>query len=231
MIDNLLQAPIEELEIAQDNFNVTGRCVTNYLTYGTLFVIPLMWGHFCPHRLLAAIEKLADSYPISSSDFIQRVLKYTFAIVIVRLQPAPPFSGQNISFVLGDNFDFRGIQVSDVTFGLSTGATASITLPGVLFTSQYLSNNTRIVYRCFLNSRPFLRRREYITREGLQYNRVGSVAVTAHTVNGFIPSELREPVQLKFLKNPVSIQNADVHKVCDALCHISCPISGILQQH
>jgi len=152
--------------------------------------------------LLAAIEKLADSYPISSSDSPQQVLKYTFAIVIIRLQPAPPFSGQNISFVLGNSFDFRGIQDANVTFGPSNGATASITLPGVLFTGQYLSNNTRIVYRCFLNSRPFLRRREYITREGLQYNRVGSVAVTARTVNGSIPSELREPVLLKFLKNP-----------------------------
>jgi len=191
----------------------------------TLFVILSTWGHFCHHRLLAAIEKLADSYPISSSDSRRQILKYTFAIVIIRLQPAPPFSGQNISF------DFRGIQAANVTFGLSNGATASITLPDVLFTSQYLSNNTRIVYRCFLNSRPFLRRREYITREGLQYNRVGSVAVTAHTVNGSIPSELREPVRLKFLKNPVSIRNADVHKVCDALCHIFCPISGILQQH
>ena len=29
MIDNLFQAPIEELEMAQDNFNATGRCVTN----------------------------------------------------------------------------------------------------------------------------------------------------------------------------------------------------------
>jgi len=142
----------------------------------TLFVVLSTWGHFCPHRLLAAMEKLADSYPISSSDSRQQILKYTFAIVIVRLQPAPPLSGQNISFVLGNSFEFRGIQAENVTFDLSTGATASITLPGVLFTGQYLSNNTRIVYRCFLNSRPFLRRREYITREGLQYNRVGSVA-------------------------------------------------------
>jgi len=204
------------------------------LWYVHYYYILSTWGHFCPHRLLAAIEKLADSYPISSSDPIQQILKYTYAIVIIRLQPAPPFSGQNISFVLGNSFDFRGIQVSDVTFGLSNGATASITLSGVLFADQYLSNNTRIVYRCFLNSRPFLRRREYITREGLQYNRVGSVAVTVRTVNGSIPSELREPVRLKFLKNPVSSTNCRctvVHKVCDALCHIFCPISGILQQH
>ena len=184
-------------------------------------------GHFCIHRLLAAIEKLADSYPISSSDSTQLILKYTFAIVIVDLQPAPPFSSQNLSFLLGNNFNFRRVEAADVMLDVSSGATVSITLPGVLFTSQYLSNNTRIVYRCFLNSRPFLRRREYVTRQGLQYNRVGGVTVTAHTVNGSILPELREPVRLKFLKNPVSkhMKYQELFEIlnCDCLFHVFLP--------
>ena len=81
-------------------------------------------------------------------------------------------------------------------------ATASITLPGMLLSGTDLNRNARIVYFVYLSDGLFLMRTSYTERP---YTRVGSILLGAN-VGNTSQSDLDQPVQLKFLKNPVSMK-------------------------
>ena len=117
------------------------------------------------------------------------------------------FSGQTVCVLLGNSFNFQGIQRANIALEADSEATASITLPGMLFSGTDLNRNIRIAYFIYLSDGLFLTRTSYPERP---YTRVGSILLGANVGN--IPqSDLQQPVRLKFLKNPVSMK---LHNYC-----------------
>ena len=114
-------------------------------------------------------------------------------------------SDQSLSAVLGRNFNFERIEDANFSLEYSSGALASITLPAILFMRLSVSSEGRIVYSCFANGGLFLSRRKYVRQTGLTYERLGSIIMSAHIPNVLNTSNLEEPVQLRFVKNPVSL--------------------------
>lgn len=175
-------------------------------------------------RLLAAIAELGSGYPIANRDAPTVILKNSFAVVIERVNLSS-LSDQTLSAMFGSNF--KRIEYANFSLEQSSAATAAITLPAVLFMRLTVTNEGRIVYRCFPNDTLFLSRREYVRQTSLTYQRLGSVVISAHVPNVLNASNLDEPVQLTFVKNPVSlllIFKCNQHVVN---MHLSCS-SGLL---
>ena len=146
------------------------------------------------------IELLATNYPVLRNDTLTLILRNTFAVVIRIIDTEYPAS-QNLSVILGNSFNFQGIEESDIMARISGDATASVSTPESLFDGLPPSTQAKIVYVSFLNGQLFLRRRIYIQHNGFTYNRIGSLVLSSYVAN---VATLREPVQLHFLKNPVS---------------------------
>ena len=181
---------------------------------------------FLQSRLLAVIAELGSGYPIANRDAPTVILKNSFAVVIERVNLSS-LSDQTLSAMLGSNFNFKRIEYANFSLEQSSAATAAITLSAVLFMRLTATNEGRIVYSCFPNDALFLSRKEYVRQTGLTYQRLGSVVISAHVPNVLNTSNLEEPVQLTFVKNPVSlllISKCNQHVVN---MHLSCS-SGLV---
>jgi len=121
-----------------------------------------------------------------------------FGVVLQQVDSAS-FSGQTLCVLLGNSFSFQGIQRANIALEANSEATASITLPGMLLSGTDLNHNARIVYFVYLSDGLFLMRTSYAERP---YTRVGSILLGANVGNTSSQSDLDQPVQLKFLKNP-----------------------------
>ena len=146
------------------------------------------------------IEFLANNYPVLRNDTLTLILRNTFAVVIRIINTGYPAS-QNLSIILGNSFNFHGIEESNIIQEISNNATASVSTPESLFAGLSPDTQAKIVYTIFLDSQLFLRRRIYIQHHGFTYNRIGSLVLSTYVAN---VTTLRQPVQLRFLKNPVS---------------------------
>ena len=149
---------------------------------------------------MAAIELLANNYPVLRNDTLTPILRNTFAVVIRIINTNYPAS-QNLSIILGNSFNFQGIEESNITAEISNNATASVSTPESLIAGLPPDTQAKIVYTFFLDNQLFLRRRIYIQHHGFTYNRIGSLVLSTYVAN---VTTLRQPVQLRFLKNPVS---------------------------
>ena len=157
----------------------------------------------CPCRLLAVLEQLADTYPLAVGTSSEIILRKNFGIVIVPVDPEA-FSGQALSALLGSQFDFSGIGSEDIVFETIEGATASIVLPPTLFDGLDVGNDVRIVCNIYVNDRLFLRRQDYLEENKLTNNKLESIIISARIADNITVSSLEDPVQVTFLKNPVS---------------------------
>ena len=161
--------------------------------------------------MLAALERLASEYPASEDGETVLILRNTFSYAI-RPANVKTFSGQALSALLGSSSDFTDTTANNIVLEATEGATASISLPETLFDGLNItSNETTIVYSIFLNEALFLRRQEYIEENNLTTNTPGGLVVGAFIPDNVTVTELDDPVQLTFLKNPVS---------SGALCYI-----------
>ena len=115
--------------------------------------------------------------------------------------------GQKFSANLGDfsNININeSIDSSDLQFGTTTQATASIKLPSNLFSAiPNVTSNTRITHAVFLSDSLFLRRNS----NDLE---VGGIIISARVVGYNSIQSLDPPVSISFLKNPVYITMIDL---------------------
>ena len=153
-------------------------------------------------RLLASLHQLAGGYPASGGDDITMISRTKFGVVLQQVDSAS-FSGQTLCVLLGNSFSFQGIQRANIALETNSEATASITLPGMLLSGTDLNRNTTIVYFIYLSDGLFLMRTSYAERP---YTRVGSILLGAN-VRNTLQSDFEQPLQLKFLKNPVSMKS------------------------
>ena len=121
--------------------------------------------------------------------------------MVIRIISTDYPASQNLSIILGNSFNFQGIEESNIITEVSNNATASVSAPESLFAGLPPDTQAKIVYAIFLDSQLFLRRRIYIQHHGFTYNRIGSLVLSTYVAN---VTTLRQPVQLRFLKNPVS---------------------------
>ena len=109
-----------------------------------------------------------------------------------------------MSVLLGDSFNFSTIDVGNVALEEISGATASANLSPAVF--ERISNSSGrvvIVYNVFLNEGLFLRREEYLQENKLTDNKLASIVLGVHIVDGVRELDLYGPLQLMFLKHPV----------------------------
>ena len=105
----------------------------------------------------------------------------------------PPSGGDDITMISRTKF---GVVLQQVD-------SAFITLPGMLQSGTDLNRSATIVYFIYLSDGLFLMRTSYAEHP---YTRVGSILLGAN-VGNTSQSDLDQPVQLKFLKNPVSMKS------------------------
>ena len=154
------------------------------------------------------MEHLADNYPLPSGlqglnpSFV--IIRDTFAILI-RLVHPDTFTGDTLSIMLGDDFDLvDAFQHGNLITGLVEDATAYIRLPSGLFEGLNLgTNEVRLVYDIYLKDTLFTRRSSFVENQSLT-DEVGSI-VASGRISSVEVSNLREPVELSFTKNPVSL--------------------------
>ena len=135
------------------------------------------------------------------------ILRRTFAVAIVTADNATgTFSDQTLSVLLGSSFNFQDIETDNVVLGSASGATASIRVPGSFSNGLGFGGQARLVCSVYLNRGLFLRRQPYLEERGLRYRRVGSIIISANLAGSDIQvPDLQDPVQLTFLKDPVSL--------------------------
>ena len=155
--------------------------------------------HTHTHRLLVAIDELADSYPVTNETFV--LTKNNFALAIYPEVDTFGFPGEGFSADLGNMFTFNGTRV---LLEASDDATASISLPATLLDGLNTRLTPKLVFSLFLSEGLFVRRREYLQNSNLSAIRLGSIVIASHIAGGVSVSGLQDPVQTTFLTNPVS---------------------------
>ena len=135
------------------------------------------------------------------------ILRRTFAIAIVTADNSTgTFSDQTLSVLLGSSFNFQDIETDNVVLGSASGATASIRVPGSFSNGLSLGGQARLVCSVYVSRGLFLRRQPYLEERGLRYKRVGSIIISANLAGSDMQvPDLQDPVQLTFLKDPVSL--------------------------
>ena len=213
IIDNVLSAPLEQLQASHEEFNTSGRyacliprsqtcakcCLRMRLT--ALSPPPPLPSHThtYTHRLLVVIDELADSYPVTNETFV--VTKKKFALAIYPEVETFGFPGEGFSADLGNMFTFNGTRV---LLEASDDATASISLPATLLDGLNTRLTPKLIFSLFLNEGLFVRRREYLQNSNLSAIRLGSIVIASHIAGGVSVSGLQDPVQTTFITNPVS---------------------------
>ena len=136
------------------------------------------------------------------------ILRRTFAIAIVTADNSTGmFSDQTLSVLLGSSFNFQDIETDNVVLGSASGATASIRVPGSFSNGLGFGGQaSRLVCNVYVSRGLFLRRQPYLEERGLRYRRVGSIIISANLAGSDMQVyDLQDPVQLTFLKDPVSL--------------------------
>lgn len=144
---------------------------------------------------------MTEGIPISENETQVVLIRNSFAVAVKEVEP-DNFTGLSFSADVTNAFDDTNSQLDNnsLSFVESDGATASFLLPHSLFDSFSSSNNsTRLTQSVFLSDLLFLRREENFTE-------VGGI-ILATSVVGNRVTELDPPIQLSFVKNPVSAQN------------------------
>lgn len=160
---------------------------------------------FC--RLLAIVDQLVDSYPVIESPTI--ILRDTFITVIYSDVDPASFAGQTVTALVGSNFEFQSLMMQQVGLEPSDLATGSITIPQTLFNGLSLGSRIRMVYNMFLNEGLFVRRQQYLEQNNRTYSKLASIVMAARVAGGIHISDLHQPVEQSYYKNPV-------HSCCDS---------------
>ena len=159
---------------------------------------------------MAAMDRLADSFPVTSSP--QLIVKDMYVVIVYDSLSAQSFPGQSVFVDIGDEFAVDAFQSSHVKFDTYTGVpTASVSLPPTLLSDAgQTGDHHRIVCYFFLNDGLFVQRDSFLTN-----NQLGGLAVAAHIAGGVkvVDLQKQKSVNMSFTINPVSY-----------LCQ-QCPIS------
>ena len=151
---------------------------------------------------MEAIESVVENIPlINTSEPVVISLK-SFAVSLQQVN-IDEFkqSGQTFSVNFGDfSNDNQSLNSNDLTFGGSNQQpTAAINLPRNLLNGlPNITNNTRITHSVFITDSLFLRRDD-------NFQKVGSIILSAAVVGTDTIRGLNPPVGLSFMINPVSI--------------------------
>ena len=124
----------------------------------------------------------------------------SFAVAVQEVEP-DNFPGLTFSADVANGFDDTSSQLDmdSLSFSETDAAIASLSLPRSLFDNLNASkNNTRITQSVFLTDSLFLRREN-------NFSVVGGIIIAASVV-GTTLRGLDPPIQLNFMKNPVSPQ-------------------------
>ena len=174
-----------------------------------------------PCRLLASLEYLADQVPIEAQGS-SLILRNTFGVALYSINPNA-FSGHSFSISLGNGFNFQRVMAENIIQGIVPSATSSISIPGTPFMISNTTSEARIVHSVFLNEALFLRREEYIRNYRLENNKLASIIVGVQADN-VIEFALEEPVQVTFLKHPVSNPLVSDYHILQSNMHYFCTL-------
>lgn len=153
-------------------------------------------------RIRSMLDQLADAYPLTRNPTI--IPRDTFAIVMYfGINPAS-FNGQTVTALMGNTFQFSGFTNENIGLQASSEATGSITLPRTLFNGRNLVSPVKLVFNMYLSEGLFVRRQQYLMQTNRTYNRLGSVVMAARVAGRTRVSELEQPVEQSYYKNPVS---------------------------
>ena len=122
----------------------------------------------------------------------------SFAVAIQEVE-TNQFAGLTFSADVTNGFDDTSSQLdmNSLSFSETDDAIGSLSLPSSLFDNINASkDNTRIIQSVFLTDSLFLRREA-------NFSVVGGIILAASVVGTRI-TELNPPIQLSFVKNPVS---------------------------
>ena len=156
--------------------------------------------HIQPHSLRESIEEVAESIPIPENETQVVLTRESFAVAVQEVE-LDSFAGLTFSVVVTNGFDDANSQLdmNSLSFSETDDAIASLSLPRSLFNNLNTSkNSTRITQSVFLTDSLFLRRER-------NFSVVGGIILAASVV-GTRLTELDPPIQLSFVKNPVSAQ-------------------------
>ena len=153
------------------------------------------------HSLRESIEDVTESIPIPENETQVVLTRETFAVAVQEVEP-DSFEGLTFSADISNGFEDANTQLdmSSLSFSETDEAIASLSLPPTLFDNLVNAsrNNTRITQSVFLTDSLFLRREN-------NFSEVGGIILAASVVGNRVTG-LDPPIQLNFLKNPVSAQ-------------------------
>lgn len=153
---------------------------------------------------MAAIDRLSDTFPVTSSPHM--IINDMFVVIIYDYLSAQNFPGQAVFADIGSDFEAQVFQASHIKLGSYAGSpSASISLPpSILREAEPTGDYHRIVFNFFLNDSLFIQRDTFTAERGLDNLRLGGLAVAAHIAGGAGVSDLMNPINMIFTINPVS---------------------------
>ena len=196
-IDNLLQAPIEELQSSQETFNSSSV----YVTVCCLYLALIAFFQLC--RIRDSLNELTDTYPLPEEPPLL-LLQEMFAVVILFDIDSTTYSGSSVAFSLGNSSD-TGFTEDDIVLDAtdSSNGLASISLSESLSTVLEGHEDSRVVFTVYATEGLFLEREEYIDINNRTNYTLGSVVVSARVSGGVAVSGIEDVVRLTFAKNQV----------------------------
>ena len=141
---------------------------------------------------------MTESIPIPENETQVILTRESFAVAVKEVEP-DSFPGLTFSADVINGFDDANSQLdmNSLSFSETDDAIASLSLPSSLFDNPDASkNSTKITQSVFLTDSLFLRRKN-------NFSEVGGIILAASVV-GTRLSKLNPPIQLSFVKNPVS---------------------------
>ena len=152
------------------------------------------------HSLRESIEQVTESIPIPENETQVVLTRESFAVVVQEVEPDSLSAGLPFNLFVASGFDNTSSQLdmNSLSFSETDDAIASLSLPSSLFLSLNASTNgIRLTQSVFLTDSLFLRRNN-------NFSEVGGIILAASVVGNSVTG-LDPPIQLSFLKNPVSI--------------------------
>ena len=149
---------------------------------------------------------MTESIPFPENETQVFLTRDTFAVAAKEVE-ADQFAGLTFSADVTNGFDDTNSQLdtNSLSFAKTDGVIGSLSLPSSLFDNLNVSkNNTRLTQSVFLTDSLFLRREN-------NFLVVGGIILANSVVERRAP-ELDPPIQLNFLKSPVSSQYS--HHTC-----------------
>ena len=147
---------------------------------------------------------MTESIPFTDNETQVVLTRESFAVAVQEVE-TNHFPGLIFSVDVSNSFYDTNSQLdmNSVSFSETDDAIASLSLPNTLFDNLNSSkNNTRITQSVFLTNSLFLQREN-------NFSEVGGIILAASVV-GTRVTELDPPIQLSFVKNPVSAQYSNI---------------------